>query len=147
MNLRALLLSWLSLALLLTACAPQSSAPAIEVEDPWGPAVPSSSDMAAFYMVLHNRGAQPDRLIAASSPACSMTELHQSILSSDGVMRMQQVRAIEIPARGRVELKPGGLHVMCMHKKAAFAVGDTYSLTLTFEKAGPIQVQVSIRNP
>ena len=74
-------------------------------------------------------------------------ELHESYLLEDGEMGMRPVTggSIEIPAGGMVELKVGGLHVMCLDKTAEFALGDTYALQLVFEKSGEMAVDVKIQ--
>jgi hypothetical protein len=137
-------------ALLLTGCTPATTpAPTagIQVEDVWGRASPMMAAAGAFYMVIRNNTDAADRLVNAQSSACGVIELHESFQKDDGTMGMQPVTggAIEVPASGTVELKPGGLHVMCLEKKAEFKDGDSYPLTLMFEKAGNMDVDVAIR--
>jgi hypothetical protein len=88
-------------------------------------------------------GAAGDRLIAGSTTVSSAVELHTMSMEGD-VMRMRQVPAIEVPAGGTVELKPGGLHVMFMGLKQPLKAGDTFPLTLRFEKAGEVKVDVKV---
>lgn len=99
-------------------------------------------------MVLTNTGSEDDTLISASSPACGMIELHESFMKDDGTMGMQMVEGgrIVVPAGETVELKVGGLHVMCMQKQQEFKAGDNYMLTLTFEKSGDITVVAIIKD-
>jgi hypothetical protein len=65
----------------------------------------------------------------------------------DNVMSMSPVEAIEVPANGQVELKPGGYHVMLVGLKQDLKVGDIVKLTLVFEKAGRIDVEAEVKNP
>lgn len=135
------------IALLLTACqGPAAGGKTIVVEGAWGRPSPKVAEAGAFYMVIRNTGKQADRLVSAESPACGMTELHESVMNAQGVMEMRPVAGgIEVPAGGQAELKVGGLHVMCMQKKAEFQPGARIPLTLHFEKAGDVALEVEIR--
>jgi copper(I)-binding protein len=61
------------------------------------------------------------------------------------VMRMRQVDAIDVPAGQAVELKPGSFHLMLMGLKAPLKAGDRFPLTLKFEKAGEVKVDVAVQ--
>ena len=63
------------------------------------------------------------------------------------VMRMRQVDAIELPPGATVELKPGGMHLMLMGLKQPLKADDKVPLTLRFEKAGEVTVQMSVEAP
>lgn len=148
-------LGWLMLVgvLVLAACAPTASGPAasgpkIAVEAVWGRTSPAVADAGAFYLVVKNTGSAPDKLIGVKSEACGKAELHETVQGSGGMMEMKPIagQTIEIPAGGTVELKPGGMHVMCMMKQADFKAGDKYSLTLTFEKSGEMKLDAEIRD-
>ncbi len=136
-----------AIALIASACQPQATGPQISVEGAWGRSSPMVATAGAFYMTIKNSGNEADKLVSAMSPACGMVELHESYMMDDGTMGMRPVEggAIEIPAGGSAELKVGGLHVMCMEKAADFKVGDKYTLTLTFEKSGNMDVEVEIK--
>lgn len=114
--------------------------PKIEVKEAWVREVPPTSRMSAAYMIIENTGNQPDRLIGASNNASEVTELHETVNG-----KMRRVRAIEVPAGGKVELKPGGLHVMLINLKRPLKEGDTVELTLRFEKSGEVKVQAPVR--
>ncbi len=128
----------------LSACQ-RAGAKTIVLEEVWGRPSPQVAENGAIYMRIRNTGKQPDRLVGAESPACGMTELHETVMDAQGVMTMQPVGSIPVPAGGEVELKVGGLHVMCMHKREAFQPGARIPLTLHFEKAGAITLEVEIR--
>jgi hypothetical protein len=135
-----------ALALLLASCSRETGS-GIQIENAWGRASPQSAENAAFYLTIQNTGSEADALIGAQSPACGMTELHETSMDAQSLMQMHPVERIEIPAGEQVELKVGGLHVMCMHKQADFASGAKISLTLLFEKAGEQTIEVEIREP
>ena len=96
-------------------------------------------DRGGVYMIIENKGGEPDALIAANAAIADSTELHETITEGAST-RMEPVDRIDIPAGANVELKPGGFHVMLQGLGSAIEVGDEVPLTLTFEKAGEMQV-------
>lgn len=103
----------------------------------------SMTPTSAGYMVLTNSGEEADALIAVRSEVAEITELHQSLKDEDGTSLMRKVPAIQIPAGGTVELKPGDYHVMFIRLAEAVEPGSTHTVTLTFEKAGEVEVPLS----
>ncbi len=132
--------------LLVASCGPKPAG-GIQVEGAWGRPSPQTAENGAFYMTIKNTSSETDALIGAKSDACGMTEIHETSMDAQGVMRMQPVERIEIPAGGQVELDIGGLHVMCMHKQVDFTPGAAITLTLVFERAGEHRVALEIREP
>jgi copper(I)-binding protein len=142
MNLRRLLLAT-PLMLLCAASAiahPAHGAP--EVQAPWArPTVQGQGAGGGFLRIVG--GASSDRLLSASAPVSARDELHT--MSMDGnVMRMREVPAIDIPAGQTVELRPGGLHLMFMGLAAPLQAGMRFPVTLRFEKAGEVTVQMEV---
>lgn len=137
----------LALAFLLLSGCTAGGDGQLSVADAWGRTSPASAANGAFYMNVVNDSGSDDALLSVATPACGMAELHEMYDQGEGVMGMRPVagQRIPVPAGETVELKPGGLHVMCMNKTAAFETGETYPLTLTFEKAGAIEVTAEIR--
>lgn len=131
----------LALCLLTVLTAPALSAD-ITISDVWGRATPGSAKVGAAFMEIKNNG-EADKLVSASSEISSRTELHTHI-HDNGIMRMREVPAIDIPANGTQSLEPGGYHVMFIGLNRPLAVGETYPLTLVFEKAGKIMVDIKI---
>ena len=117
---------------------------AIEIAQPWTRATPPTAQAGGGFLVIKNTGATADRLIAVKSPAADKVEIHE--MKMDGnVMRMRAVeKGLDIPPGATVELKPGGFHVMFMGLKAPFAKDAKVPLTLVFEKAGSIDVELSV---
>lgn len=117
----------------------------LHIDHPWSRASAGPMQGAgAAFMTIAN-GGPADRLVGASADVSERVELHTHILTADGVMKMREVAGgIEIPAGETVELKPGGLHVMFMGLKAPLTEGDSFPLTLTFERAGTVTVEVAI---
>jgi copper(I)-binding protein len=136
------------LAIVLAACQ-SSSGPEISIDGAWGRPSPKVAAAGVFYMTIKNTGGEADKLLSASSSSCGVVELHESYDMGDGVMGMRPVEGgyIDIPAGGQVELKMGGLHIMCIDKLDDFTEGAILSLTLEFEKSGEVTVDVEIRQP
>jgi hypothetical protein len=89
------------------------------------------------------RSTAADRLVSAGTPVADTTELHTTVRDGD-VMRMRPVAGIDLPAGRPVALSPGGLHVMLLGLRAPLKEGETIPLTLTFERAGTIEVRVPV---
>lgn len=121
----------------------------IKVENAWARPMPPVATSSEFYMVLVNTGNRPDRLVAARSPACRTIELYETSVDGRGAMGMRPVPAgyIEVPAGGRVELKVGGRHLMCMGKQQALKRGTRVPVALTFQESKEIVVELAIRDP
>lgn len=117
----------------------------IEIIHPWSRATPEGAKVAAGYLVLKNNGSSPDRLIAATGEIAGKTEIHEMAVDANGVMTMRPLTAgLEVPAGGEVELKPGSFHIMFMDLKKGAKQGETFAGTLTFEKAGTVNVDYSV---
>lgn len=139
--------SWLLavvMGLLLVSCAPGDPTE-ITITDAWARSSPMLDRAGAAYMIIHNGGTQADRLLSASTAAAGTVELHQTT-EMDGMLQMAPVAAIEVPADGQAELAPGGFHVMLIDLTQALQAGDEIELTLTFEKAGEINVTAEVRD-
>jgi copper(I)-binding protein len=100
----------------------------------------------AVYMVLNNTGNAGDKLLHVQGDVAQSIELHISEMK-EGVMSMHPVEAVEVPAKEKVELKPGGLHVMLIGLKRDLNPGDQINLVLVFEKSGEIPITAEIRSP
>ena len=115
------------------------------IDHPFARATPAAARVAGAYLTVENKGTAPDRLIAASSPVAGVTEIHEMTMDG-GVMKMRAIPGIEIKAGAKVELKPGGYHVMLIELKQPLKNGDRFPLTLTFKKAGKIDVSVWVED-
>lgn len=114
----------------------------IEIMHPWvRPSLPDRP--AAGYLGIHNNGAEDDRLISARAPGADNVELHTTV-EADGVVRMEPLDAIDVPARGMAHLEPGGMHLMIFGLAEPLAEGDELPLTLIFEGAGEVQTVLSV---
>jgi periplasmic copper chaperone A len=126
------------------AGAQQSASSPVQVETPWARATTGTT--GAAYLAITNKGAGPDRLVALKTPVAEKAELHESKVEN-GVMTMRPIGPLAIE-RGQSEtLKPGGKHVMLMGLKQPLKEGDSFPLTLSFEKAGDVTVAVHVAGP
>jgi copper(I)-binding protein len=139
---RRTLLAAVPALLALPAAAQDFTAGDIRIGRPWTRAAGQNGNGGGF-MRLTNGGAQPDRLISAASPIARVVELHTHIREGD-VMRMRPVNDIPIPAGQTVELRPGGLHVMLIGLTAPLQQGARVPVTLRFERAGEVTVQLTV---
>lgn len=155
--------------------AEQLAAPAVTlgsltINDPWvrpaNPMAPAATPMPAAtgsamggmdmpaavntggYMVITNSAAETDYLVGASASdeLCEAVELH-TMVEENGVMMMRPVEKIEVPAGGEAVLKPGSFHVMFIGVKQELKPGDSVKVSLTFEKAGSVDVDAVVRPP
>ncbi|NQD94451.1 copper chaperone PCu(A)C [Pseudomonas sp. CrR25] len=115
----------------------------LHIEHPWSRAMPPVAPTAAAYFVVRNQGEQTDRLLAVQTPVAGKAEMHEH-LHADGVMKMQQVQSVEVPAGGEVRFEPMGYHVMLFNLQQQAKDGERFPLTLTFEKAGAVEVSVAV---
>jgi len=114
----------------------------VKIEDPWARATPPGAKIGAAYMKISSDAG--DRLLGASSSAAARVELHVTEKKGD-VLRMREVKAYDIPPRGGFALSPGGAHLMLVDIKAPFKEGAKVPLTLRFEKAGEVKVELQVR--
>ena len=134
----------ISLAVLLSAC--NLSTGELTVQDAWArPAV--IGENAAAYFIVENGTSSNDSLLSVNSDVAAAAELHMSMAHGNDVMSMEMQKAVEIPARDEVDFKPGGLHVMLVALNQNLNIGDTISLTLRFQKAGEVTVEVPVKEP
>lgn len=116
----------------------------LEVVHPWTRATPPGAKAGGGFLVIKNEGNTPDRLVAATATVAGRTEIHQMAVV-DGVMKMRQLTdGIEIPAHGEVALKPGSYHLMFIGLENPIRTGEDFAGTLTFEKAGKVDVRFKV---
>lgn len=117
----------------------------ITINDAYARASGMHAKAGAAFMVITNTGESDDRLIAATSEAAMRVELHTHKDMGDGVMKMIEVEeGFAIPAGGEHALARGGDHVMFMGLTAPFEDGKMLSVTLEFEKAGTMTVEIPV---
>ncbi|WP_425043480.1 copper chaperone PCu(A)C [Primorskyibacter sp. S87] len=117
----------------------------IMIDDPYARASTKMSTSGAAFMTVMNHGSEDDRLVSVRSEVADRTELHTHLEDANGVMKMVHVEeGFSIPAGGSHALARGGDHVMFMGLRQPFAQGDQIPVTLIFEKAGEITIDIPV---
>lgn len=116
------------------------------IRNVWARPATKADGLSAVYLTIENTGDQPERLLHAHCDVAGTVELHQTKMEG-GVMKMQPVDGIDIPAKGTVELKPGGLHIMLIGLTRDLNPGDEIELELHFDKAGHVPVKAVVQKP
>lgn len=124
---------------------PSATLADVVVHDAYARSAGAMAKAGAAFMMLENTGNTTDRLIDAQSDAAAKVELHTHIDQGDGVMKMTRVpEGFEIPAGSKVALQRGGKHVMFMGLNSQWSQGDVLDVTLVFERAGAVTVQIPV---
>jgi periplasmic copper chaperone A len=115
----------------------------LTIHQPWARASLGNAPNSAAYMTLETKGATPDRLTGGSTPVAQRVELHTHIMEG-GVAKMRPVDAIEVAPGAATVLEPGGAHVMLSGLTEKLEAGTTVPLTLVFERAGAVTLEVPV---
>ncbi len=102
-------------------------------------------DNSAVYLTINNQTNQGDGLIGANSDVAGGAEIHLSSMDAAGTMTMERQDLVVIPVGGSIELAPGGLHIMLVILGKDLSVGDTFPVTLEFQRAGDITIEVEVK--
>ncbi|MBC7768176.1 MAG: copper chaperone PCu(A)C [Phycisphaerales bacterium] len=128
-----------------TVVAEQAQAAVLEVRDAWAAPTPGGVEVAAGYMTIVNAAAIDDRLVAIATPRAQRAEAHEMSMDGD-VMRMRAVEGgLAVGAGETATLAPGGMHVMFYGVTQPFMEGESIPVTLTFERAGEIAIEMPVR--
>jgi len=132
-------------AVVAASFAPAIAAPPnATVSDAWIRALPASVPSGGYF-TLHNNGSAPLKLTGASSPACGMLMLHKSE-DMGGMMHMDDMTTIDVPAKGTLKFAPGGYHLMCMDATSAIKPGNTVDVTLQFAGGAALTAKFIVKN-
>jgi copper(I)-binding protein len=129
-----------------TVLAHEAAVGPLKIEHPWSRETPPGARVAGGYLGIENTGTAEDRLIAATAEIAGRTEIHE-MATRDGIMTMRPLpTGLAVPAGGDVALKPGSVHLMFMDLKRGLAKGERFKGTLTFEKAGRVDVEFLVQD-
>ncbi len=134
----------LSVAVVAAALAAPACAAEVSVSDGWFRALPAGLP-AGGYFTLHNGGDAAVALVGASSSACGMVMLHESV-NTGGLEQMKMVDNIPVPAHGVLAFKPGGFHLMCMKPGPAMVPGAKVPVVLEFADGDKLGVNFVVKN-
>jgi hypothetical protein len=117
---------------------------AIHISMSWARATPKGASNGAGYLTVTSAATAPDRMSCVASDAAASCQIHSTTMDN-GVMKMRPVEAgLEIKPSESVTLKPGGFHIMLVDLKHPLEAGKTVEVTLQFEKAGPVKVELPV---
>ena len=133
------LLVMLIVALILGACSGRE----METHEPWARAA-LQGENSVVYMIVHNHTNTDDVLLGASTDVAQAVEIHETVMSDDGVMRMIPQASIPLAAGDELEFEPGGLHIMLVNVNRDLNMGDQIILTLHFENYADITLNVPV---
>lgn len=128
-------------ALLLAAC----SKPTLSVSDAYVRAPVADRSVTAAFMTIANNGQTDIALQAAGSPAAGKVELHEHT-HDNGMMRMRQVEAINIPAQSSVALQPGGYHMMLLDINPELRNQEKIAFDLRFSNGETVRIDAAVRS-
>jgi copper(I)-binding protein len=116
----------------------------LEIGHPWARMTPAGAKVGGGYLSVENDGKEADRLVSGTAEISDRVEIHEMTVK-DGVMNMRMLAdGVEIPAGGEIKLAPGGYHLMFIGLKQPLKQGESFKGTLTFAKAGTVDVEFKI---
>ena len=117
---------------------------ALLIDGVYARATAPGQEVGAAYLSIENTGGSLDRLLSASSASARSVVLHSSQMD-EGMARMHHETSLEIPAHGRIELKPDGLHLMLEDLKKPLREGEMLRMKLKFERSGEVEVVLPVK--
>lgn len=139
---------WVVATLYAVSALAQAAEPQVTqltVREAWARATPPGMSMGAVYLTVQG-GARPDQLERATTPRAGTTQLHV-VSVADGMTRMRETAAVDVPARATVVLAPQGTHLMLIDLTQPLVAGERFELTLQFANAGKQTVSVEVVAP
>lgn len=116
---------------------------AIEIERAWSRASIGIDRPGVVYLTIRNTGTADDVLMGITTTVADRPMLHETVVM-DGIASMPHVMSVPVPAGGTIALEPGGFHAMLMELTQTLEKGATFPVTLTFQNAGAVTVDVEI---
>ena len=145
-SLAARIAAFAALALMaLPSIAQDYTLGSLKIDHPYARPTPPGARTGGVYVTIRNTGKEADRLVAAKSPVAQGVEIH-SMHMEGNLMKMREIRALDIPAGGEVTLGSGGYHIMLVGLSHPLTAGNELTVTLTFAKAGSIDVLASVED-
>ena len=126
---------------------PAATLGSIEIHRPWARPSSETPRQAGGFCVLTNKGAEPDRLVAASSPAAEKVEIHAIKVVGPDIKMCPRDNGLAVPAGATLTLQPRGSHLLVVGLSAPLVPGAHLPVTLTFEKAGRIDLEFLVEAP
>ena len=119
----------------------------LEISRPWARAATTADKRGGGFLTIENKGNVADRLVAASTPAAEKVEIHAIRVVGPDIKVRPLETGLFIPPRSTITLRPRGYHLLLKGLKAPFVTGAKISAVLTFEKAGPRNIEMVVEAP
>lgn len=117
----------------------------LEISDPWARGESGAAPQCGGFFVVANKGETADRLVSASSRAAERIEIHAIKVVGGGIRMQQLADGLRIPPDITLTLKPRGYHLLMLGMKVRLDPGATLPVTLVFDEAGSIDVELVVR--
>ncbi|MGD9537555.1 MAG: copper chaperone PCu(A)C [Alphaproteobacteria bacterium] len=115
----------------------------LHIIQPWARFTPPGAPNGAAYLSIENTGAEADRLVGVATPRAERAEMHETKQEGE-LMTMRPVDGVAIAPGKTVSFAPGGLHIMMLGLSAPLTEGERFPMTLRFEHAGEVTVEVVV---
>jgi hypothetical protein len=135
--------AWM-IASILSLSVPVVNAQSLQIKDAFARATNPGQSVGGGYLTIENPNASADKLISVTYAKAASVQIHEMKMEGDKMI-MRDIGTLAIPAKSKVELKPGGYHLMLMGLKEQLNDGDVIPVTLQFEKAGKVEVNMPVR--
>jgi len=127
-----------------TAVPASYSLGALQISTPWSRATPKGAPVGGAYLTITNTGSQADRFIGVTSAQAGKVELHEMRMEGTVMVMRPLANGLDIKPGAKVTLEPNGYHLMLMDLKKPLEQGEQFAATLSFEKAGKVEVTFTI---
>lgn len=117
---------------------------AIEVSHAWTQENAAMAHATEVYLTIANTGEEADRLLGGSAGFAGRVEIQAQVMGADGVLKTRSIEALEIAPGQTVTFQPGGTRLVLMNVQRQFRAGQHFDMDLTFEKAGPVEIEVEV---
>ena len=112
------------------------------------PTLPGATVGGAYLGALKNSSSKADKLVKVATPVAASVEIHDMNVDAKGVMRMREIDGIVVPPNETVTMSPGtGMHLMLMGLRRPLKAGESFPMTLQFERGGKLEVDVVVEKP
>jgi len=145
MNKKISLTILLVAVILISANACSTAKESLEIKDAWARPGLAGGNSGVFFSIINGTGSG-DQLFGATSEVAAFVEIHKTVMENE-VMMMKPQSFVAIPSGEQVDFQPGGLHVMLIDLHSDLNVGDEFQVSVKFENAGEIRLNVIVREP
>jgi periplasmic copper chaperone A len=128
---------------LLVGASASAAEPTITAEKAWARTTTSAATTGVVYLSLADTGPAADRLVGVATPVAVHADMHIMVMEGN-IMQMRPVDAVDMKPGERIQFKPSGLHIMLTDLKQPLTRGERFPITLDFEKAGKVDVEVLV---